>query len=491
MKSILEKLSKYDILALFIALIALVIRFWNLKLNKALWWDEASFLVIAQRIATGTSCLWEPHRLPGLSVLLSPFYAIFGLNIDIFKVVVILFSGLSVLSIYFLGKKMFNSRIGLVASILLALSWLNYFYSLRILSRVPAAFFLIVCVYLFWEGWNKKSWKLLSLAGIVWGFYYTIRFDAVFVLAAFALFILFELLKSEKKVEFLKRKEIWIFLLACLIAITPYLIWQTVVYGSPIYQIQLNYELTRTLGQGPLTQFNLMQHSLSSGVLILFGIGLIFSALKLKDSKYRLLLLIFTVFFVGLAISPYHEDRYLLPLLPIILLISAIGLEVIVSLIIKNKSWKTIAILIVAILLGVLCMSYGWGIIESKGGSYESVQNVGMALSDLPNDLIYVPFAGNSPMPQLCLWDKDKTYKDYPEDAEEFYSNFKTGELAYCSVGYDTCPSYLLERPTSNDGLQNSIAELESQGITIVLANQDEVGAISFVFEKIESEGSE
>lgn len=50
---------------------------------------------------------------------------------------------------------------------------------------------------------------------------------------------------------------------------------------------------------------------------------------------------------------------------------------------------------------------------------------------------------------------------EYPATAEEFYENFKEAELAYCSLGYDSCLSYLLPTVSSNEEFQNVLKLLK------------------------------
>ena len=137
----------------------------------------------------------------------------------------------------------------------------------------------------------------------------------------------------------------------------------------------------------------------------------------------------------------------------------------------------------IALILGILCMNYGWGIIQSKGPSYGSVQESGIALNYFPQDIIYAPSSIGAPIPQLCVW-ADKEYKLYPDTMETFLSEFREGELAYCSIGYDNCPSYLLPRVSNNEELQTVLQSLESKGITVFRFYQDGVGGISVFFEK-------
>ena len=470
------KKYKYEILAVLIALATLIHRMFYISLNKGLWWDSASFLVLTQDILGKTSCAWEPHRLPGFSLLMAPFYQIFGLNISVFVIVGILFAVLSVIGIYFLASKMFNNKnIGIIAALFISLSWLNFFYSLRVLSRIPASVFLIAGLYLFWVGYENKNWKKMLCSGLLFGFYYVIRFDASYVLIAMGIFVIIDFIRSKEKFVFIKRKELWLFAAGVLVVIIPYMIWQMAAFGSPIYQFQLNYELAKGAGQSFVEQFNLMPHILTTGWLIFFVIGAIYSLTQIKRREYLLIILISAIFFIFMAAAPYHEDRYILPILPVYGIIAAIGVMTAVNTIIRKdlfrlsrENTRLIICIIIALILGLLALNYGLPMINSKGPSYGSVQDIGIELSSMPNSVVYTPFSVGAPMPQLCLWAADKEYKPYPNTSEEFFANFKEGELAYCSIGYDTCPQYLLPKLSSQQ-------EADTAGMCRILSNNMQV----------------
>ena len=101
------------------------------------------------------------------SMLLYPVtltFLILGVN-DFTAVLYIMFTSLgSIIVIFYLGKLVFDERVGLMAAFLLSFFPLNVLFATRIMPDVPLAFFMSLTVYFFLRGeTSKKKNRILKI----------------------------------------------------------------------------------------------------------------------------------------------------------------------------------------------------------------------------------------------------------------------------------------------------------------------------------------
>ena len=503
------KLDIFDKCLAGILFIALYLRLQLQSVVKAPWWDEASFLLFTRNLFEKTGCTVETHRLPGLSVLLAPVYKIFGAAYSNFQYFEILVSVVLILVVYAISNKLFNGdkRIGLGAAILIAFSWLNLFYGVRVFSRIPSAVFFMISLYLFLDGWEKNNHKLLAIAGVMWAFGNSIRFEGLAIGLSLVLYVAL----SEGVKALFSRKAL-IFGLACIAGYVPYLVWSYVSFGNPFFQIYRNLELVSGLEQ-PRTWFiENMAHIIGAWwapFLLVGTIALAYVAwtkgIRKPEGKSALfVLLVFLVDFALLSWSPYHEDRYLLVIFPLMAIICAFGLYAIIFIIpqMAVKSFKNnpsagkvmSAIFFVLVLLfSMQAYSYGKPIILSKGPSYSIVKTAGEKLEsfEVDYDAVMGPFVqGMFTHPQLCYSAKNPSkfnWVTYPDNITALTDYLSTPEgsrtLVYYSV-YDGNVPYLSPQQfvTEKGGFnqQAYFDYLDKANLTIVWwGNENGTGAIS------------
>jgi hypothetical protein len=165
--------------------------------------DSLSYSKAANFIDQGIdpdSVLTLSTRL-GLIYPTSFAYELFGIN-DFSSVLFVLITSIAtiILSFYF-GKLLFNEKIGLLASFLLAFFPLDVIYSTKLLSDIPSAFFMALGVYLFlYSEKNQLKHNLGYLfSGISIGIGYLIR-ESVLLIALF--FIIYMIYKRKIKKEY-------------------------------------------------------------------------------------------------------------------------------------------------------------------------------------------------------------------------------------------------------------------------------------------------
>lgn len=188
--------------------------------------DAAVYVVTTRSLLAGEgySYLGTPVilRPPGFSCLLSPVMALLGTNFTALNTTTSLFGILGVAMIFVLFRSRFGALLSFCAC---ATIWLNPFYQrfcAKVMSDVPGAALLIVCLVL--ERWARRSpssrrYALLGLA-IAAAMY--VRTTNGLLIPAIALAQLVEFIRSkdDDRVKAALRGVIWVVVLP-LLAYTP------------------------------------------------------------------------------------------------------------------------------------------------------------------------------------------------------------------------------------------------------------------------------
>lgn len=130
---------------------------WNLVENKILSYENIT----------------EPtvYIMPGLTFILSGFVALLGKfnAIVAFRIFQIFIQCGSLYIIFLIGRKLFNSRIGIIACLINSLYVVEFYVTSLILMETIFKFLLLLLVYLSMYAIERKNTRLYIIAGIVWG----------------------------------------------------------------------------------------------------------------------------------------------------------------------------------------------------------------------------------------------------------------------------------------------------------------------------------
>ena len=152
--------KKVFLFLLLIILIALAFRLPAILKFGSLWFDEIISLKIAQHniLSSWQYLKWE-NNPPLHYWFLHYWIKIFGPSKIALRLSSLLFSLLSIIAIYFLGKKLFNKQTGLMASFLLAISSFQLFLSMDARMYPMLLFFSLLSCYYFWQWLNQPNKK--------------------------------------------------------------------------------------------------------------------------------------------------------------------------------------------------------------------------------------------------------------------------------------------------------------------------------------------
>ena len=279
----------------------------NALRNLNVMWDEAIYLMNA-RYFSGQKVFVELIRPPFLSLLLIPFQSSLIASRLIYSLFSLSCSFLAFKIAEFYGKE----KQGLLAASLIAVNPLFFIWSHNIYTEIPSTALALSSV-LFFLNYMKKGRKThlhlsLFLASLSFLTRYTIGI----------------LLLSELLVLLLKRRIGREILLSLSLASVPILIWLGYNYletGDPFYSFKWGLYWGGHHPSDPLTYLKSLHRIFSLQLLLLPF------AFK-KENRERVLLVTFVLLFLTAhQLFSHKEERYLLPIIPFVLLLSSFGLE--------------------------------------------------------------------------------------------------------------------------------------------------------------------
>jgi MFS family permease len=433
--------DNYDKAFIGVLLLAIVIRvyFLLITLNQTVWWDSADYLTEAKVLGKGLDIGYQfIARRTFLMPLLWAGLMKLGFGEVSFRILEFLFSIAAIPATYLIGKEMFNKKIGLLSSFLMAIFWMHLFYSNRLMTEVPTLTFLLFSTYFFWKGYTKKNEKMFIWFGIFLGLAFLARAGTLVMFAVFPIFLLIT-----ERLKFLKRKYLWIGIFCTLLLMSSFFIYTS--YKQHLNAVSYFLALTpetsggtprfsNLLGFSGITQyFALMPHYFDWVLLILFLFGILILSynvfisfdiiIKRKNSDYDkyLFILIFALvpFLFQATLYHYVEDRYIMNAFPAFFLALSLGLVEIEKFFNKYKKHLGLFVVILLLAFGAYQQFNTANlIIKGKITSYAEVKEAGLWLKEnsAPSDVVI-----SRSVPQNSYYSERKTLH-IPEDKAEFES---------------------------------------------------------------------
>jgi hypothetical protein len=322
------KLHKYLILLFLILLVALFIRTYEIHRLSIFIADQAIMSTETLNILRGNFTLLGPKASiaplffgPIVFYLMTPYYFLFNgypLAGTVFQTSLQIFS---IPLVYFIGKKVKNEQVGLIAAFLFAISGLFVEYSRASFNTTTALSFSTVIIFLFFSILNKyTSWKVLVM-GILIGCMIQMNFITVslpLTIATFP-FLFYRQLRTFKFFLFL--------ILGTVIGFSPYIIFEIrhdfyntqamiaylfhggsgktksvmyVLYDVPVIISKLFYGMTN------------LWLGIATALYMMFGVGYI---IKKKENNLYLNFLLYSVvmaLIISLLYGRHLESIYII-----------------------------------------------------------------------------------------------------------------------------------------------------------------------------------
>jgi dolichyl-phosphate-mannose--protein O-mannosyl transferase len=130
-----------------------------------LWWTNLIFM--NNWIPPEEILKFSP---PLLNYLLAILTVLFGEEIDVLRMLSVVFGSLTVPFMYLLGKALYDRKVGLLSAFFLCFSSYHCLYSRIIYLDALTLFFAVAFSYFFWMGYfrSKKMWYIV-MAGMMLG----------------------------------------------------------------------------------------------------------------------------------------------------------------------------------------------------------------------------------------------------------------------------------------------------------------------------------
>ncbi len=293
----------------------------------------------------------------GLPILLAPVYAIWGNSMLAFNYQITFFLFALLLASYVFFKKHFSNFIAILLVLIMAYNpWLLQFKT-EILSDIPFTFFTLLLIILYQQQ-RKNSINIVCIA-LLCGLVISIRTIGISLLAAIFIHQIFCFFYNKNTFS---KHTLFIILVVC---IAFYFALNCLVYKLPsgfMQQAATHFSLQKIFNTTtynlyyytytlqsffytPYQPIQFISNIISTGFLCLSIIGF---CIKIKKN-FGLTETFFLVYFITIIVYPYSFAgfRFLLPVLPILLLFSATAFKSILLKIVETRKVKTIAILCV------------------------------------------------------------------------------------------------------------------------------------------------
>lgn len=293
--------------------IYLAIQFLFLKNNLSVLWDEAVYIGIGKYIYSGANIgLWENFRPLGFPLILGFLWKI-KLDVILFgKIIALAFSALYIYVSYLIAKEIFNEKTAIISAVLISLVPVFFFEASKIMTEIPAGFFVLLAFYFFIK-------ERIYLSAIFSGIAFLFKFPSGLIFLG-----LFLLLVIDKR--FLDSAK---FSGVFLLTIAPYLLFNMISSGnafSPIlsaasHQSNVVYAVHNTFLNFSYYLINAVKQNY---LIMFFFLALFFYDYKNKKARNLFLILLIYLAYFSLIIN--KQERFMLIFLPLIVIISSYGI---------------------------------------------------------------------------------------------------------------------------------------------------------------------
>lgn len=433
--------------SLILLVLALLPRVTLLLKEQSFWWDEAVYLAMADTFL-GNNYFFEYFRAPLFPLMLSGFGFLFGLNVFTGKILSLIISSLTAVIIYQMLKKIFDERTAVFSSLAYIVNFESIRYAVRGLTESAVVLFLMISLFSFIAYFlYKKSKNYFYLCALSTSLAVMTRHTAWYVLPVYFLF----LLMRRGLIKDIKIKDAFVAALIFVLPLLPWLIFNYVKFGNPFWPQLVNAEMATP------APFYFYIPGLF-GFMGIFSIFVIIRLLKFDEiSKLNLMLISFFVIFASFI--PHKEVRFLIAVLPSVVLLSGSGIALVFNR--KNdKKIKTVFfIFILGFTLTFLTLSVSKETVMYKCADYiKTMPDEKMITTMTP----YFSFFLRRPFEQLS-WDIHENCTElqnsqynyiiyysmgwYKPLAQEFIDKNKACiDLIYNYTEYDSCLVYNIRR---------------------------------------------
>jgi len=332
-----SKLSKNKIiLCLFLICIgSLIFKLFLIDFSVSETGD--SWIYILRGIANSQGDYIEtPEKTQGWNIFLSPFFYFTDSDnyldyVNIARTLSLIISVITVVPMYFLGRKFFNEKFSILCSLLFGFQpQLHYNTSLGFSEPLFLIVLITAIIFLIDKKLSKSIFLAFALLGIIfWTRFVGLIFFIPFIISYF---ILNYRSKDQLKIFF-------VCLVISLIVISPILSLRYVQYDDPLYywnpipmECCEGISLVDILSSGGANLLNVLGIIMLPYLIFVVPIGMFFSLKKLKNKEKNyitnwILLISTTLPFLIASYALTNEARHLFHLYPFLMIFGTLGVK--------------------------------------------------------------------------------------------------------------------------------------------------------------------
>ncbi len=321
-----------DTLCILAILAISTIFFINLG-NGPLWAaDEQTYSQWAYHMVKSGDYL-TPYAFGGLAVwigkppfymwLMSLSYQAFGVSNDATRLWSPIFAALTLVVVYFLGKRLYNRIVGFTSAMVLATFTTFFLFARHAMTDVAFVFFILASIYFFMlSEQTQKISRYTVLSGLFFGLaLLTKQVEALLI----PLTVFTYLVVTRRSISFLFTKHFTAFWGIGLLLLSPWVIYMFLSFGSTFWNWFVIYcGLTRTISPieghtgNYLFYFSyLIDNERLWAILLPFAAGLCFFNSVFKRSKADTLLLAWMgIVLLVFTVAQTKLSWYILPAIP-------------------------------------------------------------------------------------------------------------------------------------------------------------------------------
>jgi len=340
---------------------SLFVYFYLIKPQGPFCWDEAhhstSSILIAKSLLEHD---WKAFRhftniqiyWPFLHSWVSAIFLIVGgFSYSAARFTNLVIGFFSILLIYQTGRKLSSrngSRIGLIAAILMSSSPMFLFYSSTAMIENLGLFLTLILIRSQFTALKKEKGRYYFISGLVLGLLFLTKYIyAVFFGVSLFFFYISLLLFSPQTI---KPKKLWGRIGMMLIGFfLIWGIWMAVPPSAPKFDVLL-YRIKDTGGWNPSDYSKLENrvfylrsllyaYTFSLGIYLLYLGGIIFSFICIKQTKVRLLLMVFLSSFITMSMIVNSQDRFIYVSTPALYLLTAVFINRLITGFTSHWKW--------------------------------------------------------------------------------------------------------------------------------------------------------
>jgi hypothetical protein len=271
----------------------------------------------------GEPAIWA-GKPPLLMWLMSLAYQVFGINNFASRIWSVLFGVLSLVFVFYLGKKLYNSHVGFLSVIVLGTFTTFYAFATHAMTDGPLVFFILASVYflLLSEDTKRPNWYA-TLSGLFFGLaLLTKQIEALLI----PLIIVVYFLVTKRNLRFLLSKRFAVFWAVPLLIFIPWVLYMNMRFVKDFWGCYFVYGVfTRAITPleghvgGYLFYFNYLATSENPlwTILLPFATGLCAYNSAVRRIKGDTLLLVWmAIVLVVFTLAQTKLYWYILPALP-------------------------------------------------------------------------------------------------------------------------------------------------------------------------------